>query len=176
MFASNLEDIEGIINHDIRMLVTLANQWLVKFNPLRTEAILFTLKLFENYPNLIFDGTQIQFVDDHKHLGLTISKNGKWHSHIENILNSAAKVIGILNSAAKVIGILRKLKFTLNRIAPNRIYMSFVLPILEYSSIVWDNCTEQNVNALEKLQNDAARIVTELTRSVSIENLYKECG
>ena len=110
-----------------------------KFNPLKTEAILFTLKLFENLPNLIFDGTQLQFVDDHKHLGLTLSKNGKWHSHIENILNSAAKVIGIM----------RKLKFTLNRIALNQIYMSFVLPILEYSSVVWDNCTEQNVNALE---------------------------
>ena len=154
--ASNLEDIEGIINHDLRMLVTWANQWLVKFNPLKTEAILFTLKLFENFPNLIFDGTQIQFVDDHKHIGLTLSKNGKWHSHIENILNSAAKVIGIM----------RKLKFTLNRIALNQIYMSFVLPILEYSSVVWDNCTEQNVNALEKLQNEAARIVTGLTRSV----------
>ena len=75
--ASNLEDIEGIINHDLRMLVTWANQWLVKFNPLKTEAILFTLKLFENFPNLIFDGTQIQFVDDHKHLGLILSKNGK---------------------------------------------------------------------------------------------------
>ena len=111
--ASNLEDIEGIINHDLRMLVTWANQWLVKFNPLKTEAILFTLKLFENFPNLIFDGTQIQLVDDHKHLGLTLSKDGKWHSHIENIINSAAKVIGIM----------RKLKITLNRIALNQIYM-----------------------------------------------------
>ena len=124
--ASNLEDIKGIINHDLRMLVTWANQWLVKFNPLKTEAILFTLKPFEKFPKLIFDGTQIQFVDDHKHLGLTLSKNGKWHSHIENILNSAAKVIGIM----------RKLTFPLNRIALNHIYMSFVLPILEYSSVV----------------------------------------
>ena len=32
------------------------------------------------------------------------------------------------------------------------------------------------INALEKLQNEAARIVTGLTRSVSIENLYRECG
>ena len=78
------------------MIVTWANQWLVKFNPLKSEAILFTVKIFENFPNLIFDGTQIQFVDDLKHLGLTLSKNGKWHSHIENILNNAVKVIGIM--------------------------------------------------------------------------------
>ena len=164
--AASIPDIEGIINHDLRMLVAWANQWLIKFNPLKTEAILFTLKQFENFPNLIFNGTQIQFVDDHKHLGLTLSKNGKWHSHIDKILNSAAKVIGIM----------RKLKFTLNRIALNQIYMSYVLPILEYSSIIWDGCTAQDSNALEKLQNEAARIVTGLTRSVSLENLYRQCG
>ena len=35
--ASNLEDIEGIINHDLKMLVTWAIQWLVKFNPLKPK-------------------------------------------------------------------------------------------------------------------------------------------
>ena len=32
------------------------------------------------------------------------------------------------------------------------------------------------MNDLQKVQNEAARIVTGLTRSVSIENLYRECG
>ena len=34
----------------------------------------------------------------------------------------------------------------------------------------------QDTSALEKLQNEAARIVTGLTRSVSLVNLYRECG
>ena len=81
--AASIPDTEGIINHDLRILVAWANQWFIKFNQLKTEAILFTLKQFENFPNLIFNGTQIQFVDDHKHLGLTLSKNGKWHLNIK---------------------------------------------------------------------------------------------
>ena len=32
------------------------------------------------------------------------------------------------------------------------------------------------MNALQKVQNEAARILTGLTRSVSIENLSRECG
>ena len=48
-------------------------------------------------------------------------------------------------------------------------------PFLEYSSIVWDGCTTQDLNSLQKLQNEAARIVTGLTCSVSLEKLYKEC-
>ena len=87
-------------------------------------------------------------------------------NHIENIVKAASKIIGIM----------RKLKYTFHRVALNQIYISYVLPILEYSAIVWDNCTIQNSNTLEKLQNEAARLVTGLTRSVSLENLYKECG
>ena len=62
--AASIIDTEGIINHDLRILVAWANQGLINFNPLKTEAILFTLKQFENFP--IFNNTQIQFVDDHK--------------------------------------------------------------------------------------------------------------
>ena len=71
---------------------------------------------------------------------------------------------------------MRRLQFTLTRAALNQIYLSYVRPILEYSSIVCDGCSVMCSESLEKLQNEAARIVTGLTRSASLENLYKECG
>ena len=71
---------------------------------------------------------------------------------------------------------MRKLKFTFSRTALNQIYLSYILSILEYSCIVWDGCSVQNINSLQRIQNEAARIVTGLTRSVSLENLYRECG
>ena len=86
--------------------------------------------------------------------------------HIENILTSAAKIVSIMT----------RLKFKFTRVPLNQIYFSYVLPILKYSSVVWDGCSSQDSNALEKLQNEAARIVTGLTRSVSLEDLYRECG
>ena len=57
---------------------------------------------------------------------------------------------------------MRKLKYSFSRQALNQ--------------IIWDGCTEQDKTALERLQNEAARIVTGITRSTSIVNLYKECG
>ena len=71
---------------------------------------------------------------------------------------------------------MRKLKFTFSRVALNQIYLSYLLSIIEYSCVVWDGCTVQDINSLQKLQNEAARIVTGLTRSVSLDNLYRECG
>ena len=67
-------------------------------------------------------------------------------------------------------------KFSLSRVALNQIYFSFVLPVLEYFSVVWDGCSKSDEETFERLQNEAARIVTGLTRSVSLENLYAECG
>ena len=71
---------------------------------------------------------------------------------------------------------MRRLQFILTRAALNQIYLSYVRPILEYSSIVWDGCSVSCWDSIKKLQNEAARIVTGLTRSISLENLYRECG
>ena len=73
---------------------------------------------------------------------------------------------------------MRKLKFTVRHKALNQIYMylSFLRPIIEYASVVWDNCTLYKKDNLEKIQIEAGRIVTGLTRSASLYNLYHELG
>ena len=134
--ASSIADLQGIINHDLQILSAWAKQWLISFNALKTEAILFTLKHFTNLPHIILGGIAIKFVSDHKHLGLYLSKKGQWHKHIENIVVSASKVIGIMH----------KLKYIFHRVALNQIYISYVLPILEYSGVVWDNDTMQDTS------------------------------
>ena len=108
----------------------------------------------------------VKFVESHKHLGVILERNGQWHEHIESIIKSAYKILGIM----------RKLKYSFSRQALNQMYISYIRPVLEYSSILWDGTSIRNKDALEKLQNEAARSVTGLTRSTSLINLYKECG
>ena len=55
-------------------------------------------------------------------------------------------------------------------------YISFIRPILEYGDVVWDNYTQQEKQDIEKIQIEAARIVTGTTKLVSINSLYKETG
>ena len=129
-------------------------------------AVLFTLKRLDFSLHLIFDNVVINFVGSHKHLGVTLSSNGQWHTHVENTVSSATRILGIM----------RKLKYSLCRNALNQMYMSYMLPVIEYASVVWGGCSERDSQTLQKIQNEAARLVTGLTRSVSLENLYKECG
>ena len=114
----------------------------------------------------MFEDVLVNFVESHKHLGLTLSSNAKWHAHIENIITSVSKLLGIM----------RAVKYKLSRKALNNIYISYIRPILEYAAVVWDGCTAYEKTRLERIQYEAARIVTGLTRSVSIDKLIKEIG
>ncbi|WAR04253.1 hypothetical protein MAR_019622 [Mya arenaria] len=52
----------------------------------------------------------------------------------------------------------------------------YIIYATSSTAVVWDGCTVYEKENLEKLQYEAARIVTGLTRSVSIDNLMKEIG
>jgi len=89
---------------------------------------------------------------DHKHLGLTISKDCNWISHITSMVNKAWTPLGCL----------RSLKHTLNQSCLETLYIMFVRPLLEYGDVVWDNCTEQ------QNQIDAAHIKIGETKTASL--------
>ena len=95
-----------------------------------------------------------------------LSNDGTWHEHI-NYITSRAWIR---------LNVMRKLKFILDRKSLEIIYTSFIRPILEYADVVWDNCTQYEINALEKIQIQAARIVTGTTTLVSLDKLYQETG
>ena len=44
------------------------------------------------------------------------------------------------------------------------------------TDVVWDNCTLYEANELDKIQIEAARIVTGAAKLVSIDSLYTETG
>ena len=55
-------------------------------------------------------------------------------------------------------------------------YSIFIRSLLEYAGEVWDNCTLADSEQLEKIQLEAARIVTGLASYASILSIYKETG
>ena len=110
--------------------------------------------------------TNIPEVESHKHLGCFLSNDASWHEHISFIKNKAWTRINVM----------RRLKYVLDRKSLETIYISFVRPLLEYSDVVWDNCTNYEKDDIEKIQNEAARIVSGCTKLVSISELFLETG
>ena len=71
----------------------------------------------------------------------------------------------------KSINILRKLKYNLSRKTLNKIYNTFILPLLEYACEVWDGCSKADEEKLEKVHLEAARIITGLPIYASRDSL-----
>ena len=44
---------------------------------------------------------------------------------------------------------MRKLKFVLDRKSLQAIYFSFITPLLEYADVMWDNCTQYEVDEIK---------------------------
>ena len=116
------------------------------------------------HPPIIMLNQQIQDVQFHKHLGVYFSSDCSWHQHIDYIKRKAWTRLNIM----------RKLKFDLDRKSLETIYISFIRPILEYADMIWDNCSQQEKQDLEKIQTESARVATGTTKLVSIQKLYED--
>jgi hypothetical protein len=82
----------------------------------------------------------------------------------------------ITGKAYKGINILNKFKFILDRKTLEKIYFTFVRPLLEYADVIWDNMSISLNKKFENVQLEASRIVIGGTRLVSLNNLYMETG
>ena len=65
-----------------------ADQWLVDFNPSKTKTMTITNKSV-NHPPLYFNNTEVKIVDQHKHLGLMLTNNLSWSTHVNDIIKNA---------------------------------------------------------------------------------------
>ena len=134
----------------------------------KSESLLISRKANKPYhAPLLMNNGPIKEVTSYKHLGIFLSSDGTWHEHTNYITAKAWIRINVM----------RKLKFLLDRHSlVEIIYISVIRPHLEYADVVWNNCTKYKVNVLEKIQLEAARIVTGATKLVSLEILYNETG
>ena len=99
--------------------------------------------------NYHLHGQNLQSVDETKYLGVTISKDLNWDSHIANITSRANKTLGFIR---------RNLRIGSINIMETA-YKALVHPSLEYASPVWDLHTATNIRTIEKVQCRAARWV-----------------
>ena len=155
------------LQNDVDKISNWASTWLVKFNPLKSESLVISRKRNKPFhPPVLMHETPIPSVDCHKHLGVFLSNDGTWHAQLDNIKSKAWSRLNTM----------KRLRYLLDRKSLEVIYVSFIRPILEYADVLWDNCTQYEKQELEKIQHEAARIVSGCTRLVSIRFLYDEIG
>ena len=123
----------------------------MRFQPVKCNMMQLTRK----HSNKIqasynLEGTVLENVDYIKYLGVTITNDLKWNTHISNICTKSDRTLGFL----------RRTLFSCPQDVKEAAYKGMVCPILEYGNLVWDPYTDKLQEELEKVQNHAARFVT----------------
>ena len=122
----------------------------MEFNPGKYQVIHITRSKSLVKSRYFMHNQELESVDAATYLGVTISKDLSWNTHINNITNSANKTLGFVKRNVVI----------KNKDIKTMAYNSLVRPQVEYASAVWSPYTKENINEIEKVQRRAARWVT----------------
>ena len=101
-------------------------------------------------PKISIGSQNISRVKETKTLGVLVDENITWKNHI----------VATCKKISKTIGMMRRVKSVISNESLKRLYRASVLPHFHYCSLVWDNCSNNLKDRLQKLQNKAGRIIT----------------
>lgn len=153
------------LNSDLSAVANWAKKWNVIMNASKTRSMIFSVKKIKPcHPPLLLNNEIIPDVTSHCHLGINLSTDLSWHNHI-NIIHE---------KASKRLNMLKGLKFLLKRSTLNIMYLTLVRPLVEYADFVWDGCTNECSDTLEKMQLEAARLVTGAIKGTNRQLLLAE--
>ena len=107
----------------------------------------------------------MKHVDSAKYLGVEISSEMNWDTHINNIVNKGKRNLGFLK---------RNIRLN-SQDLKSKAYKVIVRPTLEYASVIWDPYTKKNIKAIEMIHCRAARYVTNrYKRYASVTEMLRE--
>ena len=107
-------------------------------------------------------GTFLQEVHHAKFLGVTISSDLSWSTHVDNITKKSSHTLNFLR---------RNLKYCPTQ-SKEVAYFAMVRSTLEYSSAVWDPHLQKDIDNVERVNRRAARFVSGDHRHQSLSLIH----
>ena len=141
---------DNTLQEDLDKLAIWEVKWMMKLHPDKCQVLAITKKKTLIKKNYNLHDHTLEHVPSAKYLGITITSDLKWESHVTNISQKANKTIGFLK---------RNLNISNGKIK-EKAYISLVRPTVEYASPVWDPYLQKDKYKIEMVQRRAARFDT----------------
>ena len=109
---------------------------------------------------------EIEIRSKAKYLGVLLDENLNWREHIRTVSAKASRAVGFLKYS----------KQYLSLTAVKILYTIIVEPHFQYCCSVWGCCNATEIQLLQKLQNRAARIVTNSSFDAVIKPMFESLG
>ena len=165
--AQNKTVAQASIQRDLNLIEKYGKQWAITFSPAKTISQIFSNNNHHTPLTLVFGGQHIPSVDSHRHLGLILSKDLRFHDHINEIIRKVNIAMSPLYPIAS----------KLSREILANLYTTYIRPYFDYCDIVYDgHLTAYDERRLETAQNRAARLTTGALYRTSTDKLRLELG
>ena len=115
-------------------------------------------------PAFVIDDSPVELVDSIKYLGVQVDQYLVWDEQIKSVQAKVSRSLGFLKYAKKF----------LPKTVLCKLYRGIVEPHFRYCCSVWGSCAEFRLVKLQKLQNRAARIITNSSYDAPAEALITE--
>ncbi len=126
------------------------HKWLVSVNTTKSAVLVFRTRKMRFVPVAVhIDSQPIPQQNSHRHLGLELDEFINWNSHTAVLVRKLSSKLGLLFRVRK------RLSGTIIR----DIYLTCLLPSLEYGSLVWSGMRKGNNVQLAKIHRRAARLI-----------------
>ena len=145
------------MNKDLTTIVEWLKGNKLSLNVSKTKAMVISTKQKERCLaktneelSLVIQEERIDTVLAAKYLGIQVDRNLNWKGHIKALCSKVSRAIGFLKHA----------KSFLPHATLKTLYTGIIEPHFRFCCSVWGNCGAIEKNQLQKLQNRAARILT----------------
>ena len=150
---------------DLDFLAEWSGKWLMQFNVKKCDALNITRKRNPTLCQYHLFGENLNIVQQHDYLGVTISHNLNWNDHCTKVINKASRTLGLL----------RRTLSPCSSDVKDKSYQTLMRPQIEYASEVWNPCTTTEINRLEQVQRNAARFVfSDYRREIHVSPLVNK--
>ena len=171
--SRDISQLNEAINDDLAHLDSWLKGNKLSLNVAKTQSMLIATKPKHRTLNnaaeklhLKIRGSELDVVNKTKYLGVHVDNSLDWKEHIKTVSTKVSRAIGFLKHAKNILPI-ASLK---------TLYSSIVEPHFRYCCSVWGCCGTTDIDQLQKLQNRAARIVTNSSFDASSRPLIESLG
>ena len=138
------------LQSDIDRLGSWARKWGMRFQPVKCNMMQLTRKRIKKIHALYTEETDLETVESIKYLGVIITSDSRWNTHVSNVCTKTNRTLGFL----------RRNLYSCPQEVKESAYKGLVRQVLDYASSVWDPPGVVLQEELESVQKRAARFVT----------------
>ena len=172
--SKSIGDLQNDLNLDLLKLQDWLHANKLSLNVVKTQSLIIgsgpNIRKIESQPDaqpsFSIGDQEIEMIANAKYLGVQVDSQLNWDKHVDTIKTKANRALGLIKYSKKY----------LPSDVLNKMYRGIVEPHLSYCSSVWGCCSNSKINVLQKIQNRAARIVTNSSYDASAAPLIQNLG